>query len=159
MLRHCVYPGSFDPVTIGHVDIIHRLSRLFDRITVLVAHSSQKNYLFSAEERRDLVLSCMKGLKNVSVEIHEGLTVEFAQKTQAQVVIRGLRAVSDFEYEQAMANVNAQLAPGVETLIVFTRPEYGHISSRLVKEVAQFGGDLKDLVPTDVAQALRAKFA
>ncbi len=157
MSKHCIYPGSFDPITMGHIDIIQRLSAVFDQITVLVAQAPHKNYLFSSEERQSLVVSCLQGIKNVDVEIHQGLTIEYAQKVQARVIVRGLRAVSDFEYELAMANVNSKLAPEIETLIVFTRPEYGHISSRMVKEVAEFGGELKDLVPSHVAEALRMK--
>lgn len=157
MHSKALYPGSFDPITFGHIDIIQRLSRLYSEIVVLIANAPHKTSLFSAEERAELVRECLTELKNVKVEIHGGLTVDYAKKYNASVIVRGLRAVSDFEYEMGMANVNRHLAEDVETLIVFARPELSYISSRMVKEVAMFGGDLKDLVPQRVATSLQSK--
>jgi len=156
-MHKALYPGSFDPITFGHIDIIERLSRLYSEIIVLIAKAPNKNYLFDAEERAELVRECLKKIKNVKVEIHDGLTVDYAKKHKASVIVRGLRAVSDFEYEMSMANANSRLAKDVETLIVFSRPELNYVSSRMVKEVAMFGGDLKDLVPPSVVKALQTK--
>lgn len=156
-MQKALYPGSFDPITFGHIDIIERLSRLYSEIIVLIAKAPNKNYLFEAEERAALVRECLKKIKNVKVEIHDGLTVDYAKKNKASVIVRGLRAVSDFEYEMSMANANSRLAKDVETLIVFSRPELNYVSSRMVKEVAMFGGDLKDLVPAPVVKALQTK--
>lgn len=152
-----VYPGSFDPITYGHIDLIERLRPLYDEFVVLIAVSTQKTVLFSAEERVQLVRDCLSHVPEVQVQVHSGLTVDYARENGAKVILRGLRAVSDFEYESAMANANKQLAPGIETMIVFTRPDYGYISSRMVKEVATFSGELKNLVPPRVAEALRKK--
>lgn len=157
MKRKAVYPGSFDPITNGHVDIIRRLVPLYDEITVLVANSASKVYLFSANERRDLIRESLGDLENVQVEIHDGLTVDFAKEIGAPVIIRGLRALSDFEYEMAMTNMNKHLDPGIETLIVFADPKYGHVSSRLVKEVSKYKGELKGLVPDMVLKAMLKK--
>lgn len=153
-----IYPGSFDPITYGHIDIIQRLQPIYGELTVLVAHSPKKTYLFSAEERAHLIRKCLKDLPGINIDMFDGLTVEYAKKVQASVIIRGLRAVSDFEYESAMANMNKKLGPEVETMIVFTRPEYGHISSRMVKEVAFYRGDLTGIVPPAVAEALKSKY-
>lgn len=150
-----VYPGSFDPITLGHLDIITRLSPMYDEFIVLIANSPEKSYLFSAQERVELVKKSVKNFKNVKVDIFDGLTVDYAKSKKADVIIRGLRAVSDFEYEFAMANMNKTLNPEVETLIVFTHPEYSHIASRMVKEVAFYNGELKGLVPQVVVEALK----
>ena len=154
-MAKAVYPGSFDPITFGHVDIIQRLVPVFDEVTVLVAKSAQKNYMFSAEERAELIRHCLGEVKNVKVAVFSGLTVDFAHRCGAQVIVRGLRAVSDYEYELAMANMNCKLAPDIETMIVFTRPEYNYVSSRVVKEVAINDGSLKDLVPNQVVEAMK----
>ncbi len=157
MQEKALYPGSFDPITFGHIDIIERLSRLYPEIVVLIANAPHKNYLFSAKERANLVRECLKKSKNVKVEIHDGLTVDYAKKQKSSVIIRGLRAVSDFEYEMAMANSNRHLNDNVETMIVFARPELSYISSRMVKEVAMFGGNIQDLVPQPVVKAMQLK--
>lgn len=157
MQEKALYPGSFDPITFGHIDIIERLSRLFPEIVVLIANAPHKNYLFSAKERAQLVRDCLKKINNVKVEIHDGLTVDYAKKHKSSVIIRGLRAVSDFEYEMAMANSNRHLNEDVETMIVFARPELSYISSRMVKEVAMFGGNIKELVPQPVVKAMQLK--
>lgn len=157
MSRIAVYPGSFDPITMGHVDIINRISRQYDQVIVLVAQSSQKQSMFTAEERKELIESSLSHLKNVNVDIFGGLTVEYMKKAKAQVIVRGLRAVVDFEYELTMANMNRKLAPDFETMLVFASPEYYYISSRGVKEVAINGGSLKGLVPDVVIRAMEKK--
>lgn len=154
-----VYPGSFDPITLGHTDLIQRLAGFYDELIVLVASSASKQALFTPQERKVMVESCLKGLSSVRVDIFDGLTVDYARKAGASVILRGLRAVADFEYEFAMANMNRQLAPEIETKIVFTRPEYSFVSSRMVKEVAMFGGALKDLVHPIVGEALVRRVA
>ena len=154
-----VYPGSFDPITLGHIDIIQRLADFYQELVVLVANSSAKAQLFTAEERAVLIKESLIGKANVRVEVVDGLTVDYARKVGAAVIIRGLRAVADFEYEFAMANMNRKLAPEIETMIVFTRPEYSFVSSRMVKEVAFFGGEISSLVPPPVVKALNLKVA
>jgi len=157
MSKIAVYPGSFDPITLGHVDIIQRISHLYDETVVLISQSPAKNGLFTPEERKKLIEKSLSHLKNVRVDIHEGLTTEYMKGIQAQVIVRGLRAVVDFEYELTMANMNKMLAPQIETMLVFADPKYYFISSRGVKEVAQFGGSLKGLVTDVVAEALMDK--
>lgn len=153
-----VYPGSFDPPTLGHIDIIRRALRIFGEITVVVAKSSKKEGLFTAEERKKLLEQSLGDLKNVKVDIHDGLTVDYVKKNGAQVIIRGLRAVSDFEYELQMATMNRKLYPDIETLIIMTGEEYFYISSNTVKEVASHGGDISKVVPPAVVKAVKEKF-
>lgn len=157
MNRIAVYPGSFDPITMGHVDIIQRISKIFDKTIVLVANSSQKQSLFTAEERKQMVYDCLPGIKNIEVDIFDGLTVDYVRAKNAQVIVRGLRAVVDFEYEITMSSINQKIAPDIETMLVFARPEYYYISSRGVKELAMNGGALKDLVPPSVIDPLLKK--
>lgn len=152
-----VYPGSFDPITLGHIDIIRRLSHLYDEVVVLVTESAQKKYLFSSQERMQLIEKSMEGVRSVSVDSFSGLTVEYMKKKNIPVMVRGLRAVVDFEYELTMANMNKNLDPNIETMLVFASPEYYYISSRGVKEVAQHGGRLENLVPDFVGKALMKK--
>ena len=147
MSKIAVYPGSFDPITIGHLDIIERVSKVFGHVIVLVAESSQKNYLFNVEERVRFLKKALAHFKNVEVDGFSGLTVDYMKKKKAHVIIRGMRAVADFEYEGTLASMNHRLAPEVETFMIFSRPEYYFISSKGVKEVARNGGDLKGLVP------------
>ena len=153
-----IYPGSFDPITNGHVDLIKRLSDLFEHLVVLVSVSYKKNYLFSLNERQELILSCLKGVSRVEVCSHNGMTVEYARKNRIRTIIRGVRAVSDFEYELTMAAANKKLFPECETFIAFTRPEYTHLSSQVVKEIASHGGDLSNWLPEPVEKALKNKF-
>lgn len=156
--RMAIYPGSFDPITLGHVDIIERVSRMFETVVVLIAESPDKQSLFTAEERKSLIEISLSHLKNIEVDIHEGLTIDYAHRRGAKVLARGLRAVVDFEYEVSMANMNAKLAPDIETILVFARPEFYFLSSRSVKEVARHGGDLDELVPRPVKEALLKVF-
>lgn len=157
-MRKAVYAGSFDPITLGHVNIIERLGPLYDELYILVANATHKTYMFSPEDRAQLIRESIHSPRNVKVEIFDGLTVEFAEKVGASVVIRGIRMVNDFENEMAMASINKNLNKKVETLVIFSSPEFGYISSRLVKEVAQFGGSLEKLVPPPVQSALSKKF-
>ena len=153
-----VYPGSFDPITMGHVDIIRRISSKFDTLHILVAESSDKNYMFTPKERVSFLEQSLVDLNNLEFHLTSGLTVDFARKLKADVIVRGIRAVSDFEYEMVMANMNKKLAPELETLIVFANPQYNFISSRLVKEIANHNGDLKGLIPDCVLSAFKSKF-
>lgn len=158
-MAHAVYPGSFDPITLGHADIIRRIQKIFGNVTVLVSQSSRKNYLFTADERKELAKNALKDIPNVEVAIHDGLTVDYLKKHNAQVIVRGLRAVSDFEYEFVMANMNKKLSPDIETMIVFASPEYYYIASNTVKEVAMHGGPVSNLVTPNVEAALKKKFS
>jgi len=153
-----IYPGSFDPITNGHVDIIRRISKIFDEVIVLVSHSSDKSATFSVSERMALIKGALPEMANVKVDSHEGLTVEYAQKAQARILVRGLRAVVDFEYEASMGNINKTIDPHIETVLVFASPEFYFISSRMVKDVAKNRGPVEDLVPANVVSPLRKKF-
>ncbi|AGH96291.1 pantetheine-phosphate adenylyltransferase [Pseudobdellovibrio exovorus] len=157
MSKIAVYPGSFDPITTGHLDIIDRISHIFDHVIVLVADSNEKNYLFSAEERAAFLKNATAGNSKIEVDVFQGLTVDYMRKRKAHVIVRGLRAVADFEYEGTLASMNRRLAPEVETFMVFSRPEYYFISSRGVKEVARNGGALHGLVPDFVIESLQKK--
>ena len=158
-MKRAIYAGSFDPVTNGHLDVLARAAQVFDEVLVAVAHNSEKQGLFTPDERVTLLRAAVAGLKNVRVTHFSGLLVEFAKREQACAIIRGLRAVSDFELEFQMALMNRRLAPALETLFLMPKEEYSYVSSRLVKEVAGLGGDVAAFVPAPVASALRAKFA
>ncbi len=158
-MSKAIYPGSFDPITLGHVDIIRRIHPLFSELTVVVANSQRKQYLFSLEERVALIQETLKEIPQVRIDKCEGLITDYAEKIGARVIVRGLRAVSDFEYEFAMANMNKTLRDSIETMIVFTRPEYSFVASNMVKEIAYHGGDLSNLVPPNVIRALETKLA
>ena len=153
-----LYPGSFDPITLGHLDLIERSSKLFESVIVLVAINSEKQYLFSLAERIELIENSIQHLDNVKVDSFSGLTVNYAKKQNARTIIRGLRAVSDFEKELQMAQINHSLKPEIETLFLATASEYSFLSSSIVKEVARFGGSVEHLVPLGVAKALREHF-
>lgn len=157
MSQIAVYPGSFDPITSGHVDIIHRLSDIFGQVIVLVAHSGDKAYLFNAEERAEFIRKQFSHKKNIQVDIFQGLTVDYMKAKGAKVIVRGLRAVADFEYEGTLANINKKLAPEIETFMIFSKPDYYFISSRGVKELAKNGGSLVGLVPEIVIPELIKK--
>jgi pantetheine-phosphate adenylyltransferase len=154
-----VYPGSFDPITNGHLDVVQRAARMFDRVIVAVAHHTEKTPMFTVDERVALARAAVRNLRNVVIEEFHGLLVDYARDRQASVVVRGLRAVSDFEFEFQMALVNRKLGPQIETIFLTTKDEYTFISSRLVKEIAQLGGDVSDFVPANVQKALRHKLA
>lgn len=153
-----VYPGSFDPVTSGHLDVIVRAAGMFETLIVLVAANSSKSPLFTAEERAELVRSSCADLPNVRVEILPAtLLVSFVVESGAQVIVKGLRAVSDFEYEFQMALLNRHLEPKVETIFLMTAAEHAYLSSSIVKEIARLGGDITGLVPKPVQDALTQK--
>jgi len=154
--RRCVCPGSFDPVTNGHLDIIGRAARLHDEVIVVVGANQAKDNLFSVDERVEMLREVTTDLKNVEVGTFRGLLVDFCRKQGAAVVIKGLRAVSDFDYELQMAQMNHRLT-GLETFFVATNPEYSFLSSSLVKEVARWGGDVGGLVPDAVLARLRGR--
>jgi pantetheine-phosphate adenylyltransferase len=154
-----VYPGSFDPVTNGHLDIIERSSAIFDHLVVAVVRNSVKSPMFSIEERVDLLRSVTAHLPNVSVDHFEGLLVTYMHLVNANVVIKGLRAISDFEYEFQMALMNRKLDREIETLFMMTNNRYSYLSSSLVKEVARLGGPITGLVPDAVADQIRTKIA
>ncbi len=154
---HAIYPGTFDPITHGHVDIAVRAARLFDRVTVAIAGHGAKKPVFSQEERLALARPALEFLPNVAVTAFSGLLAHYVQQIQAQVIVRGLRAVSDFEYEFQLAGMNHSLQPGVETIFLPTSAKYTYLSSSLVREVAMLGGDVAEFVPANVLAALRAK--
>lgn len=156
-MKKAVYPGSFDPITMGHLDIIQRMSSVFSELVVLISESPQKTYLFTAQERKKMIEEAFKNKKNIKVDIHTGLTVDYMRKHDASIMVRGLRAVVDFEYEMGMASLNRKLAPEFETMLVFASPEYYYVSSRAVKEVATYGGQLDGLVPSHVIQPLLSR--
>src|SRR6202049_4862550 len=158
IMKRAIYPGSFDPVTNGHLDVIGRARKLFDEIIVAVAHNDEKQPLFSLEERLALLRQALDKIDNVRVAQFDGLLVEFAIAEKANAVIRGLRAVSDFEFEFQMALMNRKLAEGVETIFLMPKEEYTYLSSRLVKEIGRLGGDVSKFVPSLVASALGKKF-
>lgn len=154
-MKHCIYPGTFDPVTNGHLDVLQRAARLFDRVTVAVALSTTKSPLFTAADRVELIRSNVASLKNVEVVSFDGLLVDFARQQKAHAIIRGLRALSDFEFEFNMALMNRHLEPEVETIFVMPAEAYSYTSSTLVKQIAKLGGDVANFVPANVAAALK----
>ena len=154
-----IYPGSFDPITNGHLDVLRRATSMFDEVIVGVAPNDEKHPLFTTPERVALTRAAVQGIPGTTVEEFDGLLVDYAHQKQARVLVRGLRAVSDFEYEFQMALMNRRLAPQVETIFLMTKDEYMFISSRMVKQIALLGGDVSDFVPAVVKQALQAKLA
>lgn len=156
--RKAIYPGSFDPITNGHVDIIKRGLKIFDEILVAVLENPKKKPLFTSEERVSMIQDVFVDQKNTEVRAFHGLLVEFAKKNNARVVIRGLRAISDFEYEFQMALMNMKLDPDIETFFMMPNLNYSFLSSKLVKEIFMLGGCLTDLVPDQVEERLREKF-
>jgi len=158
-MRTVIYPGSFDPLTNGHLDIVQRAAKLFDKVIIAVANNETKKPLFSLKERVELVERGIKHLPNVEADSFNGLLVEFADKRGASAVIRGLRAVSDFEFEFQLALMNRKLNERIETIFMMPRGAYTFLSSRIVKEVARLGGDVTPFVPDHVHKALKGKFA
>lgn len=150
-----IYPGSFDPVTNGHLDLIARGSRIVDHLVVAVLLNSAKNPLFTVDERVEMLTKAVSGLGNVSVATFDGLLVDFARQQQAQAVMRGIRAISDYEYELQMALMNRRLSPDLETIFLMPDAKYSFVSSRLVKEVFELGGSVKGLVPEFVIERLK----
>ena len=156
--RRAIYPGSFDPVTYGHIDLIRRALSLFDDVYVVVAGNSDKNPLFRVEERVELMKRALRRLKGVWVESFDGLTVEYAKRKGAKSVIRGLRATSDFDYEFQMALTNRELSKEMDTIFLMPSETHFYLSSKLIKEIAERGGDVSTFVPDFVAKAMQEKF-
>jgi len=157
-MRTILYPGSFDPVTNGHIDVARRASSIFDKVVIAVAINAEKSPLFTVEERMELLRSSCRDFPNIEVSEFSGLLVNALEQFDASAVIRGLRAVSDFEYEFQMALMNRGLNEKCETLFMMPSPEYSYVSSRLIKEIAKCGGDVSSFVPPVVASAMRQKF-
>jgi pantetheine-phosphate adenylyltransferase len=158
MKKIAVYPGSFDPITYGHLDIINRGLRVFDEIVVAVACNSQKNALFSFDERVDMIRQVVKDQERVTVDTFTGLLIDYVARKKAHVIIRGLRAISDFEYEFQIAQMNSCISKNCETLFMMTSLQYGYLSSSIVKEVCSLNGNIDGFVPPEVKKALRGKF-
>lgn len=152
-----IYPGTFDPITFGHIDVIGRASEIFSQVIVLVAKNTSKAPLFTIEERLAMIRSALRGRKHVSVDSFDGLLVDYARRHGASVIIRGLRAVSDFEYEFQMALTNRKLAPKIDTVFLVPREGYTYLNSSIVREVARLGGDVSDFVPPSVRRKLTEK--
>lgn len=153
-----VVPGSFDPITNGHLDIIKRAADVFDVVYVVVLNNSAKNPVFSVEERMQLISEVTKEMPNIRIETSSGLLIDYAKAKNAKVIVRGLRAISDFEYEMQITSMNRVLDENIETFFIMTKNQYSFLSSSIVKEVAKYGGNIRELVPTIVAQALEQKF-
>jgi len=156
-MRRVIYPGSFDPLTNGHLDLIQRATKLFDQVIVAVAKSESKNPLFTLEERVELVAEAVRHLPNVEPDSFDGLLIKYVEMRSAQAVIRGLRAVSDFEFEFQLALMNRKLNERIETIFMMPKDTYTFLSSRIVKEIARLGGDVSAFVPAHVRQALADK--
>ena len=157
-MKSAIYPGSFDPVTLGHLDVIERSSKVVDHLIVGVLNNNVKNPLFSVEERVEMLESVTSHLPNVEIQSFSGLLIDFARKTDSYIIIRGLRAITDFEYELQMAQTNQKIAPNIETMFLTTNLEYSYLSSSTVKEVAWFGGDISQFVPPLVVERVRRKY-
>ncbi len=157
-MRTAIYPGSFDPLTNGHLDVVQRAAKLFDRVIVAVARNEGKKPLFSHQERLELVRQEVAGLGNVEADTFEGLLVDYVEHKQAQAIVRGLRAVSDFEFEFQLALMNRKLNERIETIFMMPKDTYTFLSSRIVKEIAHLGGDVSAFVRPNVQAALRRKF-
>jgi len=158
-MRTVIYPGTFDPITLGHFDLIERASRMFDRVILAVAHSERKKPLFSLDERIDLCQRALAHLPNIEAKPYSNLTVQFAKENNARFVLRGVRAIADFEYELQLANMNRAMYPELETVFLTPVERYAFISSTLVREIAAMGGEYAQFVPTVVADALKQRFA
>jgi pantetheine-phosphate adenylyltransferase len=152
-----IYPGSFDPVTNGHLDLIERGAKIFDRLIVAALQNLEKEPLFGARERLEMLREVTQKWPNVEIDIFDGLLMDYARQKKAQVILRGIRAISDYEYELQMALMNRKLEPNIETVFMMPAETYSYLSSRLVREIARLGGSVRDLVPPIVQERLRAK--
>jgi pantetheine-phosphate adenylyltransferase len=155
MTRTVVYPGTFDPVTFGHIDVIRRVSSIYDRVLIAVAKSEEKSPLFPVDERVEMIKEVIQDLENVEVEGFEGLAVDYARARSSRVVVRGLRMISDFEYEFQMALTNRKLDPDIETVFMMPNEDFSYLSSRLIKEVSRLGADVSAFVPGNVVTRLK----
>ena len=158
VMATAVYPGSFDPITLGHLDIIKRTAAVFDKVIIGVLINKAKKPLFSIEERVELIKEVTKGIPNVEIVSFNGLLIDFSDKMKADVIVRGIRAVSDFEYELMMAQTNKQLNPDIETMFFATSAEYSFVSSSMIRELAAFNGDITQFVPEEVSRRVYEKF-
>ena len=158
-MANAIYPGSFDPITYGHIDVIKRASPMVDRLVVGVLVNNEKKPMFSLEERVSMIRDAVKDIPNVEVKAFTGLTVDFARKEYARFIVRGLRAVTDFEYELQLSHTNKKIAPDVDTVFLMTSLEYTYLSSSLVKEVASYGGDISEFVTEEVARKIHDKLS
>ncbi len=158
-MKTAVYPGSFDPVTMGHLDIVERTSQIFDKVIIGVLNNRAKSPLFSVEERVNMLKEVTADLPNVEVQSFAGLLIDFVRKNEAQIIVRGLRAITDFEYELQMAQTNRVMAPEVDTLFLTTNLRYSYLSSSIVKEIAAGGGDISAFVHPYVAERMRMKLS
>lgn len=156
-MKVAIYPGSFDPVTFGHLDVIRRAASMFDELTVSVLNNTQKTPLFSVEERVNMLKEVTSSLPNVEVQSFEGLLIDFVRKNDARVIVRGLRAITDFEYELQMAQTNRVIAPEVDTIFLTTNLRYSYLSSSIVKEIAEFDGEISAFLHPAVAEKVREK--
>jgi pantetheine-phosphate adenylyltransferase len=156
-MKIAIYPGTFDPITNGHLDILERAVKLFDKVIITVARNPSKAPMFTEEERRDMVEACVRKYKNVEVDSFDGLLVEYARKKRATSLVRGLRAISDFEYELQMALMNRKLDGNIETVFLMPNEKYTYLNSSIVREIARLGGDVSGFVPKPVLQALKRK--
>ena len=154
-----IYPGTFDPVTYGHIDLIKRASNIFDKVIVAVAHNKQKGVFFSVKERLEMLKDAVKGIKNVTVDDFDCLVVNYVKRSGSNVMIRGLRMISDFEYEFQMALTNRKLAGDIETIFMMPHEDYSYVSSKLIKEAASLGADVSNFIPKKAAIALKEKIA
>ncbi len=159
MSRIAIYPGSFDPITYGHIDLIRRATQIFDKVIVAVAHNAHKKPLFTMEERAAMLREAVKDISKVEVDVFEGLVINYAKKKNVNVLIRGLRMISDFEYEFQMALTNRRLAKDIETVFLMPSEEYSFLSSRLLKEAAALGADLSSFVPKAIEKKIREKLS
>lgn len=159
MKKTVIYPGTFDPVTFGHLDVIERALQLFDKVIVAITTNPRKKPLFSLEERSRLIKKCTRGMKNIEIEPFSGLLVNYVKKKKARIIIRGLRELSDFEIEFQQATVNRKLAPETETIFIVTNPKYFYLNSTMVKEIASMNGKVNCFVPKEVESALKKKFS
>lgn len=157
-MKTALYPGSFDPVTNGHLDIIERSSKMFDKVVVAIGENINKSCLFSLEERKDMLTQAVNHLNNVEVQSFKGLAIDFAKEINSNIIIRGLRAVSDFDYEFQMALTNRKINPEIETIFIMTQEKFIFLSASNVKELASYNADVKDLVPELVQTKLKEKF-
>ncbi len=157
-MRTAIYPGSFDPVTFGHIDIIKRASAMVDKLIIGVLRNSAKTPLFSVEERVNMVREVTKGIDNIEIQSFDGLLIDFAKSVDAHIIVRGLRAVTDFEYELQLAQTNKAVYPDIDTLFLVTSVVYSYLSSSVVREIASYNGDISKFVPECVTEKLKEKF-
>lgn len=157
-MKTAVYPGSFDPVTKGHIDVLRRAASIFDKVIIAAAVNTNKKSLLTIDEKLEIIKECCKDIKNTEADSFDGLTIEYAKKRNADVIIRGLRAVSDFEYELQLSQANSTLCPDIQTVFLLTKPECSFISSGTVREILQMGGDISKFVPEPAVKFLEAKF-